>query len=64
MNIRRIAGIVYAVATAIVVAFQIALALGAPWGAYAMGGAYPGQFPPELRIAALVQAGILFGSRA
>jgi hypothetical protein len=61
MNIRRIAGIVYAVATAIVVAFQIALALGAPWGAYAMGGAYPGQFPPELRIAALVQAGILLG---
>jgi hypothetical protein len=61
MDIRRIAGIVYAVATAIVVAFQIALALGAPWGAYAMGGAFPGQFPPELRIAALVQAGILVG---
>ena len=61
MDIRRIAGILYAVATAVVVAFQIALALGAPWGAYAMGGAYPGQFPPELRIAALVQAGILLG---
>jgi hypothetical protein len=61
MDIRRIAGIVYAVATAIVVAFQIALALGAPWGAYAMGGAFPGQFPPELRIAAFVQAGILIG---
>ena len=61
MDIRRIAGIVYAAATAVVVAFQIALALGAPWGAYAMGGAYPGQFPPALRIAALVQAGILIG---
>jgi hypothetical protein len=61
MNIRRIAGIVYAAATAIVVAFQIALALGVPWGAYAMGGAYPGQFPPEMRVAALIQAGILLG---
>ncbi len=61
MDIRRIAGIVYAAATAIVVAFQIALALGAPWGAYAMGGAFPGQFPPEMRVAALIQAGILLG---
>ena len=61
MDIRRIAGIVYAAATVVVAAFQIALALGAPWGAYAMGGAYPGQFPPALRIAALVQAGILIG---
>jgi hypothetical protein len=61
MDIRRIAGIVYAAATAVVVAFQIVLALGAPWGAYAMGGTYPGQFPPALRIAALVQAGILIG---
>jgi hypothetical protein len=50
---------VYAVASAGVVAFQIALALGAPWGAYAMGGAFPGQFPPALRLAALVQAAVL-----
>jgi len=55
----RLAGIVYAVVSAGVIAFQIALALGAPWGAYAMGGAYPGQFPPELRVAAAVQAVIL-----
>ena len=31
MDIGRIAGIVYAAATAVVAAFQIALALGAPW---------------------------------
>ena len=61
MKIRRIAGIVYTAATVIVVAFQIALALGAPWGSYAMGGAYPGQFPPSMRVAALIQAGILLG---
>ena len=52
---------IYAVVSAGVIAFQIALALGFPWGAYAMGGAFPGQFPPELRVAAVVQAVILAG---
>ena len=42
-----------------VVAFQLALALGAPWGAYAMGGAFPGRMPPPLRVAALIQAVLL-----
>lgn len=41
------------------VAFQVALALGAPWGAYAMGGAFPGRFPPRMRVAAVVQAALL-----
>ncbi len=59
MDVAAIAAIVYAVATAGVVAFQIALALGAPWGAYAMGGAVPGRFPPPMRVAALVQGALL-----
>jgi hypothetical protein len=59
MNWKRIAAIAYTVVTVGIIAFQIALALGAPWGAFAMGGAFPGQFPPPLRIAALVQAVIL-----
>jgi hypothetical protein len=59
MNIARIAAFTYAGVSIVVIAFQIALAVGAPWGAYAMGGAYPGQFPPELRVAAIVQAAIL-----
>ena len=59
MKIRRYAAMVYAALTIMVVAFQIGLALGAPWGAYAMGGAFPGQFPPALRISALVQAALL-----
>lgn len=41
--------------------FQLALAAGAPWGEWAMGGAYPGQFPPSLRVAAVVQAALLVG---
>lgn len=57
----RFAAITFAAVTMVVIAFQIALALGAAWGAYAMGGVYPGQFPTELRIAAVVQALILVG---
>ena len=59
MDIRRGAALLYATVSASVVAFQIALAVGVPWGDYAMGGAFPGQFPPALRIAALVQALLL-----
>ena len=51
-----VAAIIYTIVTAGVVGFQLALALGAPWGAYAMGGAYSGRFPPALRVAAVVQA--------
>ena len=58
------AAVLYATVSAGVVAFQVALAAGAPWGAYAMGGAFPGQFPPTLRIAALVQAALLAGMAA
>ncbi|GAB4150889.1 MAG: hypothetical protein Fur0021_14080 [Candidatus Promineifilaceae bacterium] len=52
---------VYAFTFAIVISvlFQIALALGAPWGHLAMGGRFPGKFPPAMRAAALVQAVVL-----
>ena len=39
--------------------FQLALALGAPWGNLAMGGRFPGRFPIGMRIAAIAQALIL-----
>ena len=59
MNISRGAALLYTTVSAGIVAFQIALAVGVPWGEYAMGGAFPGQVPPALRIAALVQAMLL-----
>ena len=59
MDVTDWAAAAYAVVVAGVIAFQIALALGAPWGSYAMGGAFPGRFPPRLRVAALVQAALL-----
>ncbi len=54
-----LAAVLFAVVTAGVIAFQIALALGAPWGAYAMGGKYPGRYPPAMRITAIAQAVLL-----
>lgn len=59
LDTQALAAILFAVVTACVVAFQLALALGAPWGAYAMGGAFPGKYPPAMRLAAVVQAVIL-----
>jgi hypothetical protein len=61
MTLRRIAALLYTTISLAVVAFQIVLAAGAPWGEFAMGGAFPGQFPPALRIAALIQAAVLLG---
>jgi hypothetical protein len=56
---RRAAAIVYGVVTLGIVVFQLALAAGAPWGEFAMGGSNPGVYPPALRVAAVVQAVIL-----
>ena len=61
MSIPAAAAIAFAATTALVVAFQAALALGAPWGAYAMGGAIRGRMPPPLRVAAVVQGLLLIG---
>jgi hypothetical protein len=53
------AAMLYALLALVVVAFQIALALGAPWGHLAMGGRFPGRFPPPMRLAALVQGALI-----
>lgn len=53
------AAAIYALATLVVVGFQLALAAGAPWGEYAMGGRITGRFPPPMRVAAVVQAILL-----
>jgi hypothetical protein len=57
----QLAAWVFALLTGVVVLFQLALALGAPWGRYAMGGAFPGVYPPPMRVAAVVQIAILAG---
>jgi len=59
MTTAAIAAIAFALITGGVIAFQVALALGAPWGAYAMGGAFSGRYPPSMRVAAVAQAVVL-----
>lgn len=54
-----LSALVFTAASLGVIAFQVALALGAPWGAYAMGGAFPGVYPTRLRIAAIVQGAVV-----
>ena len=51
-----VAAVVFAAVSLGVVGFQVGLALGAPWGAYAMGGAFPGRYPTSMRFVALAQA--------
>ena len=55
----RVAAWVFAGLTVIVCLFQLALAAGAPWGEYAMGGAFPGVMPTPMRVAAAVQIAVL-----
>jgi hypothetical protein len=43
-----------------IAAFQLALALGAPWGAAAWGGQNPGVLPSRLRIASGVAAVVVY----
>ena len=56
-----IAAYFYSFMTLIVVLFQLALAAGVPWGHLAMGGCFPGVFPRQMRVAAVIQALILSG---
>jgi hypothetical protein len=58
VTISTAAALVFAAAICSVIAFQVALALGAPWGEYAMGGRFR-TFPPRMRVAAVVQAVVL-----
>jgi hypothetical protein len=41
LQTHRIAAYLYGLVSLGIIAFQLALAAGAPWGEFAMGGAYP-----------------------
>jgi hypothetical protein len=53
--------IFFALLTALAVAFQLALACGAPWGEFTLGGKYRGQLPGAVRIVPIVSALLLAG---
>jgi hypothetical protein len=48
----------------VVATFQLLLALGAPWGRAALGGANEGTLPPELRVVSSVSTAIFIGAAA
>jgi hypothetical protein len=50
---------VFCIFGSVAAVFQLALAVGAPLGDFAMAGKFPGQFPFAMRIAAFVQAVVL-----
>jgi hypothetical protein len=52
---KRFAATLFVTILVVLAAFQIALALGAPWGRFAMGGAFPGVYPLAMRLVALAQ---------
>lgn len=55
------AAILFTLLTAVAVVFQLALALGAPWGEFTLGGKYRGQLPRRVRIIPVVSAVLLVG---
>lgn len=55
MDLKRVAALAFAVVSVGAASFQFALALGAPWGAYALAGSHPGQVPQAFRVAAVIQ---------
>lgn len=56
----EIAAIVAAAGLAVVIAFQLALAVGAPWGRAAYGGGSPGVLPPGLRVNSAIFGLVMF----
>ena len=56
-----VAAWVFATVATFAAFFQFALGLGAPFGEMAMGGRYPGRFPVQMRVAAIVQ-GLIIGA--
>lgn len=54
-----IAARVFAALIGGIILFQLALALGAPWGELAWGGAYTGALPTTMRLASLASVVLL-----
>lgn len=57
----KFAAKLYALLIGGVMLFQLGLALGMPWGELAMGGAFPGRLPPQIRLVAGIQILLLGG---
>jgi hypothetical protein len=56
----EIAAWIATVLLAVLMLFQLALAVGAPWGAAAYGGGFPGVMPKGMRINSLVFGALIY----
>jgi hypothetical protein len=59
--IATISACIFMVLVVAVVAFQVALALGAPLGEFTLGGKYPGRLPANMRIVPVISGVLLSG---
>ena len=57
----NLAAIFFAVLTGVAVMFQVALACGAPWGEFTLGGKYRGRLPGLIRLIPIVSGALLTG---
>ncbi|GMQ30684.1 hypothetical protein [Algoriphagus confluentis] len=53
-SLEHISALIFCILTGIVISFQAGLALGFPWGVAAMGGKFPGKWPPKMRLVAVI----------
>ncbi len=60
MTLITLSAISFTFLTTIVIIFQLCLVIGLPWGAAAMGGKFPGKFPPKMRVVAIFISILLF----
>ncbi len=51
--------VLFEISIVIFVLFHLGLIAGLPWGKAAMGGKFPGVYPPKMRVAAFVNILIL-----
>ena len=59
MQMPQIAALLFVVASCVVGAFQMALALGAPWGEFTLGGRWRGRLPLAVRLIPLLSVVLL-----
>jgi hypothetical protein len=59
-DLELIAGLIAVFLLGVITLFQLALALGAPWGAAAWGGSHPGVLPTRFRVASAVVALVVY----
>jgi hypothetical protein len=55
----QLAAHIFSILSVIVIAFQIALAVGVPWGQLTWGGKFPGRLPARMRGVAIFSAILL-----